>query len=350
MEGQIGVTSEPGQGSSFTFTVRLRHQASAECSSPAGEPIELRNLPVLVVEDGAVHRRILQETLLQWDMRPTVVSSPRLALEALRQARDAGLPFALVLVDALMQEMDGFDLARAIRREPLDARVPIVMLSSSARRGDGARCREVGISGYLAKPIRSRDLLDVIATVLGLSSQQSERGMLVTRHTVREKAALGSGLWALGKGGRQTSREAASPCLSTQLPAPRAQSREAKPAFDRTALLARVEGDEELLGDLIALFLQESPSSLSAIRAAVAAGDAEGVAETAHALKGAVANFSAPAALAAASRLEEIGRSRNLGEAGFILERLAEEMECLQEALRALGTGAEAPADSRRKE
>jgi signal transduction histidine kinase/DNA-binding NarL/FixJ family response regulator/HPt (histidine-containing phosphotransfer) domain-containing protein len=314
MGGWIEVESVPGKGSAFTFTVCLRRQDCLDVAPTQGEPIELRDLPVLVAEDDSVHRRILQETLLQWGMRPTVVSGGRAALEALRARRDAGVPFALAVVDALMPEMDGFELARAIRREAPE--VPIVMLSSSARRGDGARCRQIGITGYFTKPIRQRDLLEAIATVLGLARQPEGRRTLVTRHTLRERQlqAPGSGLQASN-------------------PEPGSAAR----ALDRSAMLARVEGDEELLSELFAIFFQEAPALLTATRAAVNAQDPEAIAATSHALKGAVGNFSAPCALAAAARLEEIGRCGNLAEARLALERVEEEVASLCEALRCWG-------------
>jgi CheY-like chemotaxis protein len=193
MGGEIGVTSAPGKGSAFSFSVCLRRQEDLEDPATLGEPIVLRDLPVLVVEADVVHRRILRETLSQWGMQPIVVSGGEAALEALRArqaatARDGSAPIALVILDAAMPTSDregfGFELARALRQE---AEVPILMLSSEARRGDGARCRAEGIAGYFTKPIRPRDLLEAIATILGRTKQPGVSPPLVTRHALREK-------------------------------------------------------------------------------------------------------------------------------------------------------------------
>ena len=110
---------------------------------------------------------ILQEMLANWGMKPTVVEGGREALAALEQARAAGEPFALVLLDAMMPEMDGFTLAERIRQDSELVGATLMMLSSANRREDAARCRELGVASYLTKPIRQSTLLDAIMTALG---------------------------------------------------------------------------------------------------------------------------------------------------------------------------------------
>jgi PAS domain S-box-containing protein len=167
MGGQIWVESEVGKGSSFSFTVRLGRQQGARESRGPREPANVRDLPVLVVDDNATNRLILEEMLTSWRMKPTVVESGASALAVLERAREAGEPFALVLLDAMMPEMDGFGLAEAIQQHPDAAEATLMMLSSAGQRGDAARCRELGITTYLTKPIKQSELLDAIMKALG---------------------------------------------------------------------------------------------------------------------------------------------------------------------------------------
>ncbi len=169
MGGRIWVESEVGTGSTFHFTARFGLQTGATPQSLT-ERVDVQDLPVLVVDDNATNRRILAEMLTNWGMKPTVVASGRAALAAMQEAAGSGEPFPLALLDAMMPEMDGFDLAEQIKQHPELARAAIMMLSSAGQRGDAARCRELGIAAYLTKPIKQSDLLDTILTVLSASS------------------------------------------------------------------------------------------------------------------------------------------------------------------------------------
>src|SRR5262249_23819604 len=108
MGGRMWVDSAVDQGSTFHFTARFRLSTSPAAQRLLVEPDVLQDLPVLVVDDNATNRRILYEVLTNWQMTPTLVDSGRAALVALEQARQAGEPFVLVLLDAMMPEMDGF--------------------------------------------------------------------------------------------------------------------------------------------------------------------------------------------------------------------------------------------------
>src|SRR6185312_10023736 len=103
-------------------------------------PAALVGLPVLVVDDNATNRRILEEILLHWRMRATAVDSGRTALACMRQAKAAGTPYALVLLDAMMPEMDGFTFAEALQHDPELAGSLVMMLSSAGSASDAARC------------------------------------------------------------------------------------------------------------------------------------------------------------------------------------------------------------------
>jgi len=166
MGGKITLDSAPGRGSRFRFTVVFRQPPPRATDAASVLPSQLRGLRVLVVDDNATNRRILDEMLSQWRMRPKSVSGGKEALAELEKAAGRGKPYPLVLLDGNMPEMDGFAVAERIRRHRLLAGAAIMMLTSSARPGDRARSLELGVASYLTKPIKQSDLLDTIMGVL----------------------------------------------------------------------------------------------------------------------------------------------------------------------------------------
>ena len=175
MQGRIWVESQVGVGSTFHFTVRLRLAADLESTPVRLARSELAGKTVLVVDDNAVNRRILTELLTHCGMLVTVSEGGEAALAALCSASERGRPFELVLLDAMMPEMDGFHLAEKIQELSTarpDKTAPIslatiMMLSSAGREKDAAHCRDLGISHYLVKPISPQSLLDAILAALG---------------------------------------------------------------------------------------------------------------------------------------------------------------------------------------
>jgi CheY-like chemotaxis protein len=126
----------------------------------------LGNLPVLVVDDNYTNRRVLCGMLTRWGMNPHAVDGGRAAVLALESATKAGQPFALILLDGHMPEIDGFALAKEIQNHPDLVGSTVMMLTSADHPGAAARCKELGISAYLIKPIRQTELLDTICKIL----------------------------------------------------------------------------------------------------------------------------------------------------------------------------------------
>jgi len=186
MGGEIWVQSQVGRGSTFHLTLRLPVQSNVSHYPDTFQPERLRDLQVLIVDDNFTNRRVLAGMLTRWGMRPTAVEGGRSALQVLEFAGSAGCHFPLILLDGQMPEMDGFSVAKRIKENPLWVDAAIMMLTSAGHYGDAARCRELGISAYLVKPIRQKELLRGICEVLQLSARQ--KAPLVTRHTIRETA------------------------------------------------------------------------------------------------------------------------------------------------------------------
>ena len=166
MGGHIWVESEVGKGSTFHFTACFGLH-SEPVAKPKAERIDLEALPVLAVDDNETNRGILAEMLANWRMRPTAVGGGRAALAEMKRAAAAGHPLPLVLLDAVMPDLDGLAVAEEIKHDPALAGATVMMLTSADRPGDLARCRELGIAAYLYKPIKQSELLNAVLTALG---------------------------------------------------------------------------------------------------------------------------------------------------------------------------------------
>jgi signal transduction histidine kinase/DNA-binding response OmpR family regulator len=171
MGGRIWLDSEPGRGSVFHFALPFDTRSAAPAKPSLGTLADLRGLSVLVVDDNATNRDILEQVLKQWEMRPVVVDGSHAALDALEHARALGKPFAFALIDFQMPDVDGFQLADEVRRRPDLGTPMLMMLSSVGQSADRIRCTELGVASYLTKPIRQSVLLDAMLEVLASREQ-----------------------------------------------------------------------------------------------------------------------------------------------------------------------------------
>ena len=169
MQGRLWVESEVRRGSTFHFTVRLALASEEAGTQEPVRPAIVQGTRVLVVDDNAENRQILEEILKSWAMEPASAAGGAEALQVLRDARRAGTPFGLVLTDAQMPGMSGFTLAEEIRGDPELGNTIIMMLTSGDRPDDVAHCEELGITAYLMKPIKQSELLEATMLALGVA-------------------------------------------------------------------------------------------------------------------------------------------------------------------------------------
>jgi signal transduction histidine kinase/CheY-like chemotaxis protein len=185
MGGRMWVESEPGQGSCFHFSMKARI-AAATAPMEKIEPQALQNLGVLVVDDNATNRLLLAKMLERWKMRPAQAANAAEALQRLQEAKQAGAPFNLVLIDVQMPEVDGFALVEQLAKQSDLGDFAVMMLTSAGQPGDAVRCRELGVAAYLTKPVAQEELLPAILAVLEERESKMAAPRLVTRHTLRE--------------------------------------------------------------------------------------------------------------------------------------------------------------------
>jgi two-component system, sensor histidine kinase and response regulator len=424
MGGRIWVDSEVGRGSTFHFTARFGLRPATRTVRPDLAP--LRDMPVLVVDDSATCRSILNQTLTDWHMQPVLAADDVAALAELQRADETGERFPIVLVDATLPETDVFALMEEMKWYDSTGTI-ILLLSTNDLAADTARCREAGVTAQLTKPVRNADLLRALGKALGaalvpetavdgradagdeealpclrvllvddnlfnrkvgtlklekqgqrvqsvasgreaiaalekgpfdlvfMDVQMPEMDGLETTARIRRKEAESGGhvpiIAMTGramKGDREMCLQAGMDGYVTKP----IQDRELRRALgeatvllrrdaaavtcdevpvpatlDRSALLARVGGNEALLQDLLAVFRDDSTRLLNELRQAHAAGDAAAVQQAAHTLKGMVGFFDMPAALEAAVQLETLGRQGDLAGAANLLLALEREIE-----------------------
>lgn len=171
MGGRMQLDSKPGVGSVFTFAADFG-LAPEEGKARTVREAELHGRRVLVVDDNATNRQILEEIVVNWGMIPIVATDGMAALNALEQASGA-LP-DLALLDVMMPRMSGFELAACLRLRPGLKDTRIVMMSSAGRPSDEALLQKLDVSRLLVKPVKQSDLLNAITNALGVSMREDE--------------------------------------------------------------------------------------------------------------------------------------------------------------------------------
>jgi two-component system, sensor histidine kinase and response regulator len=183
MGGEMRVQSEPGGGSTFSFTVTLEKQR--EYASPAQNVlVDLVGRRALVVDDNRANRTILEKQLSSWGVRTKAVEGGQ---EALEELRSAGEPYDLAVLDMQMPGMDGMELARRIKADAALSPIRLVLLTSMGRRGEGEEASQSGIEAYLTKPVRQSELYDALVTVMNGTASEGRR-FVTLRGLRRQKA------------------------------------------------------------------------------------------------------------------------------------------------------------------
>ncbi|WP_435016174.1 response regulator [Tundrisphaera sp. TA3] len=406
MGGRIWVEGQPGWGSTFAFTGQFGVDEAARPAPPPPQAGIIIGLPILIVDDNQTNRRILVEILSNWQARPVAVASAAEALAAIRRAERAGEPFAMALIDGMMPEMDGFELAARVRELPRSARPLLLMLTSSAADDNSPRCRALGVAGCLTKPVRQSELFNTIMNLLtrlepggpaaspaapAADAAPAPRGrplriLVAEDNLVNQKVAVcmlqgaghravvvGDGRSALAalrdqgpfdmilmdvqmpemdgfeavaairareeaEGGRipivaltahamKGDRERClaggfDDYLTKPIRGPKLRAvidglgldRDAPPAdlpgppeFDHAAALECAGGDEDLLGEVVGLFLDDCPNLMASLDDAAARADGPTLRRLAHTLRGAASNFAVHRVTEVAQELETLG-------------------------------------------
>jgi CheY-like chemotaxis protein/nitrogen-specific signal transduction histidine kinase len=174
MGGKIWVESALSKGSCFYFTAALGVSSETRQLAQLAEAIPVAGIRVVVVDDNLTNRRILSDMLWGWGMQPAPAASGPEALAHLRRGLQRGHPYSLVLTDVHMPEMDGFELVKRIHETPGLTQPVILMLTSGDRGDDIARCRKLGISSYLTKPVRRAELRTAIVGALARGAPRGD--------------------------------------------------------------------------------------------------------------------------------------------------------------------------------
>ncbi|AEU36511.1 response regulator [Granulicella mallensis] len=439
MGGKLWVESEVGVGSQFHFTIPMKYVDTPIEVDHIVQDKALNGVKVLIVDDNRTNRRILEGLLTRWGMVPTVVSGGEEALAKLHAAVQSGVPYDLVLTDMQMPNMDGFGLVENIKQKADISTATIMMLTSGSKRGDTARCAELGIAAYLLKPVRQVELRQAILRVLQAKEQHGEEGNMVTQSTLREelssakvlnillaednainqklakrllekrghkvsvaengKEALAAlekssfdlvlmdvqmpemdgleatrtlrerekltgfhcpvvAMTALAMKGDQErcleagmdgylSKPISSQALDAMLEgytasiAPlstQSESESADTSINTEELMARIDGDQVLLGELTEIFSKDYPQQIQIAHAALVTGDSNAIRRVGHALKGAMANLAAPNASRLAETMEAMGNSGDLSLLHSTLTELQRELQKVEIRLQELCT------------
>jgi signal transduction histidine kinase/DNA-binding response OmpR family regulator len=305
MQGEIGVDSQPGIGSTFWFTSLLEKEPDTTKAPPAQPDLNFaiqnptpsnirleierkKKLRILLAEDNVTNQMVALALLQKAGYRADAVANGREAVAALKT-----VPYDLVLMDVQMPEMDGLEAARMIRHPQsaiANSQVPIIAMTAHVTKEDRGACLASGMNDYVAKPVRPRELLAAIERQLGRSP-----------HSLP--------------------------------PAIEPDPNETE-VFNRKAVMERLMGDEQIFQNVATVFLEDAPNQLVELERGLQDQDAQRVVLHAHSLKGAASILGGQAMQAVASKLEDAGKNQDLGLAGSCFEPLKMEFERLRLVLR----------------
>ena len=176
--------SKATYGSTFHFTASFKLSHAQEREAARLKKLDLSGIPILIIDDNATNRLVFSEMTSSWGLEPAVAEDGEEALFQIKKASDSGRPYRLLLLDLQMPDMDGFEVARRVKESDSGKNVEIILLTSAGQKGDASLCKEVGISGYLLKPVKQSDLLDAITLALGHPTE--EKIPVITRYTIQE--------------------------------------------------------------------------------------------------------------------------------------------------------------------
>ncbi|HEY2646734.1 MAG TPA: ATP-binding protein [Candidatus Acidoferrales bacterium] len=299
MDGKLWVESDAGRGSVFHLTARfgLRREQPGKAylrdaytsSDLPGDRLNRREgrrkLKILLVEDNTINQILAERLVRKRGDQLVIASSGPEALLALEEQQ-----FDLILMDIQMPEMSGIEVTTAIRRRERStgAHIPIIATTASAMKEDRERCLNAGMDAYLAKPI-DRDALYEAIDILSSNS--------------------------VGRDAEQS------------------PSRAQDPVFDQGAVLDSLDGDIDLLREIVGISITQFAKEMGNLREGVSKQDPRTIERAGHALKGTAANLLARGVMDAAGKLEQIGRDGSVEGSIEALVTLEEELGKLQTAL-----------------
>jgi len=437
MGGDVEVSSKLGKGSEFSFTVALAPEVTKDVTPGAAGPTSLEGTRVLVLDDNPTTRALVRKELGAIRIEVDEAGTVDAGIEMLRDMDETEQPYRVLFLDTWVSRQDGYEVARALRAESRFSDLRIVMLTAAGRRGDGQRCREVGVHAYLTKPITGEELVAAVVNLLTTEREGVPADALLTRHSMEEKrrrlkillaednpvnqqvattilrkrghavdvvengraaveAVSGAqydvvlmdiempemggldatseiradprnaglpiiAMTAHASGGERERYQAAGmndyltkpfkpqdlvqlvERMSLATPVAGIQERGARSTIPvnlaefRRAM--REAGIEETVGTILGIFQEDAPERMSALEAALAAGDASEIRMAAHAFKSAASTVRATDLAELLNQVELAGESGNLPQAEALVPQVREEHEAvmsfLQEAVAA---------------
>jgi CheY-like chemotaxis protein len=292
------VTSQQGKGSEFWFTVRLGLSlgtgGQAEGAQPESQTALPLNARILLAEDNSTNRDVALAMLKAFGLRADTVSNGAEAVSALES-----IHYDLVLMDMRMPVMDGVEAARRIRdphSAALNHDLPIIALTANAQESDRRLCLAAGMNDFITKPIAKSALRNVLGKWLRYVNApvQTAISLLAPSPTDEGQAVV----------------------------------------FDRTGVLSRLEGDNELAQIVFQVFLDDIPGQIQALKDLVESGDASGIARQAHAIRGASASVGGERLRKLASEMEKAADAGDLDAVDACMTELEAQFLLLSEAIK----------------